>query len=579
MKPFRHIALLCAVLLLIGKMASAGPTPSQQPLYIYLTADISDHINLDMTEDRLRRILPMVERCRKAHPGADVTATVLFSGAVSQALADRNSQTHILDFVEDFVRRGVIEVGYDGSAEPTYVKRPLVELRNAHTGEERYEARAVVAEKFLTEARDPITGAPEPGKDGGLKKMQEVFGEAGYIAGLTLYGPDPMTRVIPEIGTDTETAQRLRRYNSTAILVGLTDENPLETFMYRPWAEVFSKEMSPVPATSPELYWQDHFLRFSESSGPSNEMLPASAGVDSFKTALAKIDRSRIRFVHVELGADRDYLTPKFSQGELYPPTRCAYNHPDQPKLPHEALRSAAEVDKAYANAEATLQWLTEVLLPGDSGVHFVSTAHLKKMVKPGTDFSVSVSALRTATQQMLVAWGDQPAPPKFMSVEDRYLSRAEMFQAMADALAGLDGSGKLPQSVRVVPVVAPIDVVRGKVDSGEVPASSVAHACASFAVRLHDQTATPIPHNVIPTWVTVEGIDVTPAQFLRLMAEALMAPSLEAKLQIKKEQTFSGRDELFFRSRIDRDLGGLWTRKPAQLEIVSTAQSAQARK
>jgi hypothetical protein len=579
MKLFREVGLLCAVLVLLLQVASADSSPKEQPLYISLTADISDHINLDMTEMRLRRILPMLERYRDSHPNENIRATVLFSGAVAEALVERNGQTHILDFVKDFIHRGVIEVGYDGSAEPTYAKRPLVDLRKAHTGEERYQERAIVAEEFLTEARDPLTGKAEPGKDGGLKRMQEVFGQADYIAGLTLYGADPMVKTIPELGTDTETVEQLRHHNADAVLAGLTQANPLETMRYRSWAQSFSMEMSPVPNASPELYWQDNFLRFSESSGADNQMLRASAGADACKSALSKLDRSRVRLVHIELGSDRDYLTGTYSHGEFYPPVRFAYNNPDHPKLPSEALQSPADVDKAYANEEATLRWLAEEFLPANSTVHFISATKLRRMAMPATNFNVSMSSLRSAINPMLAAWGDQPAPPKYLLVEDHYLSRAEMFQAMAGALARLDRSHKLPDSVHIGPIIGPLEVVKSQVTSGEVSASSVAHACAAFAEQLYDQTQATIPHNAIPTLITVEGINVTPAQFLRLMAEALTTTSPEAKLQVKNEQMFSGLDELFYKTRVQRDMGGLWTRKPALLEIGSVAQSAQAQK
>ena len=287
--------------------------------------------------------------------------------------------------------------------------------------------------------------------------MQAVFGDAVYITGLTLWGADPMVHVIPEVGTDTETIYALRRYNSKAVMAGLLDRGLVETSRYRDWASMFSEEMSPVPAASPELFWQDNVLRFSESTGGGNRMINASAGPDGFKAALSKMDRSRVRLVHVNLVPDRDYLTPLFSRGDFYPPVRYAYQHPDQPKLPKEALKPAADVEKAYANTDATLKWLTEELLAGDPGVHFLSTAQLKKMVKPDTDFNIRVDALRSATQRMLTAWADKPAPPKYLPVEDHYLSRAEMFQAMADALARRDNSRKFPKTVRVVPVVAPI--------------------------------------------------------------------------------------------------------------------------
>src|ERR1039458_6347212 len=98
------------------------PVPGpKQPVLIYLYADVADQVNLDITEDRLRRMLPMIERFQKAHPEAHVSATILFSGAVSQALYQRNAQTHIKDLILDYKKRGVIEVGYDGTDEPTYV--------------------------------------------------------------------------------------------------------------------------------------------------------------------------------------------------------------------------------------------------------------------------------------------------------------------------------------------------------------------------------------------------------------------------------------------------------------------------
>ena len=147
-----------------------------------------------MTEDRLRHILPEVERYRQSHPEAHISATILFSGAVSKSLQDRNGQTHIVDFVKDYIRRGVIEVGYDGTDEPTYDVRPMLKLSLLQSPQERWKQRQTVADEFLAEARDPLTGAPASGT-GGLKEMQEVFGKAAYIKGLELaletYRPTP----------------------------------------------------------------------------------------------------------------------------------------------------------------------------------------------------------------------------------------------------------------------------------------------------------------------------------------------------------------------------------------------------
>src|ERR1039458_1238540 len=75
---------------------------------------------------------------------SDLSATVLFSGAASQALSERNSQTHIVDFVRDYIRRGIVEAGYDGTDEPTYQHRPVLDFSNAQTAEERWLDRKSV---------------------------------------------------------------------------------------------------------------------------------------------------------------------------------------------------------------------------------------------------------------------------------------------------------------------------------------------------------------------------------------------------------------------------------------------------
>src|SRR5262249_35293405 len=137
------------------------------------------------------------------------------SGALSQALAARNSTTHIKDYLLDAVRRGVIEIGYDGTDEPTYSFRPYADLSKTKTAEERWQLRAATMEKFLTESRDPKSGMVEKGKSGGLKAMQEVFGEAVCITGLN-----------EEFGGDSEYLHQVRRYNTKAIMWGLPDPDP-----------------------------------------------------------------------------------------------------------------------------------------------------------------------------------------------------------------------------------------------------------------------------------------------------------------------------------------------------------------
>ncbi len=215
------------------------PVVPPQPVYIYLYSRITDQVNLDITEDRLRRLLPMIEKFRKQHPEAHVSATILFSGASSLALEKRNAETGIKDFILRYKKRGIIEIGYDGADEPTYTNRPMLpSTLNDQGSNERWLGRASEDEKFLTEGRNPLTGAPEPETAGGLKAMQEVFGQAAYITGVsvgmehpegathpTMPGAGAIPTVRPEIG-DWEVVPLLRRYNTEAILAGLPASNP-----------------------------------------------------------------------------------------------------------------------------------------------------------------------------------------------------------------------------------------------------------------------------------------------------------------------------------------------------------------
>ena len=372
MKRVTSLWVLLFVLLLEGMLPAQA---ARQPVFIYLYARMGDHVNIELTEDRIRRILPMLERYRKAHPDAHVSATILFSGAVSQALAGRNAQTGIKDLVLDYARRGVIELGYDGTDEPTYQRRPVPVFAGAKSPADRWLARGEAAEKFLTEGRDPLTGVPQPGATGGLKEMQEVFGEAVCITGVT-----------EDLGGDSEVVQHLGRYNNKAIMFGIPDPNPARSIPgYRGSAAEFGKEMSPIPDSSPELYWQDNVLRSSETSDSAIRVVYGYEGLDALKAVLSKVERSKVHIVHVELANERIYLQAPYTVSALSSPMKLAYDHPNQAKLPADALRSVDDMDAAYAKEDAIIKWLVDDFVPANPGARFVSSTDLQRMTPPGT--------------------------------------------------------------------------------------------------------------------------------------------------------------------------------------------------
>lgn len=590
------LPLIAAGVLAAGQ--TAAPDTNKEPIYLYLYSSVTDHVNLDITEDRLHRLLPMIEKYQKEHPTLHVSATVLFSGSVSQALQERNATTHIVDFVRSYIQKGVIEAGYDGSDEPTYATRPFVDITKTTTVQDRWMLRKANTEQFLTAGRDPLTGELRPGTKGGLEKMQEVFGEAACVTGLALpikFGPRPpgylvtaargpasvappepmvVNSALPEVGGDTEAVTNLRTINSKAIMFGMPDTNPARLPGFGMARNTFGQLISPEPDSPPELYWQDNVLRTSEASGDVARLIHAFAGPEAMKKEADKMPRNRVHILHVKLADEQDYVKADFVKGPG-PALRYAYDHPSSPNVPADMLLSKSEVDQAFAREEATLNWVTDNFLPAEPGSRFVSSTELARMVTPGDGFRVSMTAVQSALVDFMKTWGNNTFAPPIFQADGRYLSRAEMFQVLADALADFHRTGKLPESVEVARVYGPVRVLTGHGPNvGEVSVSELARICADIAPPLHDTSASAIPKNMVPIGIPVEGTMLNPAQFLKLMAQAVLDPNPETKLNIHMTYELTALGMLMPRSRPDMDNGFGWTIKPAQLTKLDVRAS-----
>ncbi len=550
----------------VVSVVGADKEPPKQPVYIYLFGRFSDFYNIKMTEGRIRDTVSLVEKYRREYPESRASATMLFSGALSQALAERNARTGIKDYLVDAARRGVIEIGYDGADEPTYWFRPHPELAKAKTPEERWRARSDAAEKFLTESRDPVTGAVQVGKSGGLKAMQEIFGEAVCLRGLT-----------PEFGGDSEYIWHLKRYNTKAILWGLPDPDPSYNIHgYRGSVWVFGKTMSPTPNESPELNWIDNRLRLSETSDAAVRLVSGREGPEGIKKVVEKLDRGHVRFVHVELGDVRMYLSQFYDKGELYPPLKVAYSHPNHPTLPEEAFADDKQHEEAAALQDALMKWLAKDFLPENAGSHFVSSTDVASMAPSILSQSVSVDRLQNSAKAMLAAWGNNTYLPDYLALGGQYLSMADTFEVLCDVLAEQHRKGSRPQSVRVHPVHGPLQMPPEHGPAiGEVSAAAVARVAAELADKLKDESGMDVPVNVIPIWVQIDGLRVTAGQFLRLMAESLVAPSPDAKIKVKMTYFFSSQGLGYPKTRLPIDQGGTWTFRPAPLKLVLMQQAA----
>jgi hypothetical protein len=553
---------------------------------------VTDQVNIALAEDQLRRLLPSLDKYKSGHPDAHVSATILFSGAASDALEKRNAETHIVDFVKSYIRHGVIEAGYDGSDEPTYINRPHLEYPDPSTPEQRWNIRHVAAEKFLSEARDPITGASIPGQAGGLKKMEDVFGDAEAMAGLTLYVPTknpfgsfppgtgkrrdplakapeplpkPATVMQPEVVGDSETAELLPHNTRRPVLFGVPDVNPFTLPGFRGSVRGFGKVISPLPTTAPEIYWQDNILRTAESSGDVIRLVHANQGLEPMKALVAKADRSKIHVVHVELASEQDFLQPDFRNASTYPPLRYAYDHPDSPQLPQTALLPKADVDTAFSREDEVLAWLTKDFFPSDAGSSFISNHELTRMVEAPTGFTVSIQGLRDAYAEYLKQAAQDTYLPPLFRAEGHYLSLADLFQVSADALAYLRANGKMPEYVKVIKMYGPVEMYGGHgASQGDVSLESITNACADIDSAFRDPSRSALPKNMVPSSEIVDGITVNSAQFIRLMGQAILDPTPGKKYSVQMTYMVTSAGQLIPKLRPGSDIGFVWTIKPA---------------
>jgi hypothetical protein len=590
----RNIGKL-AILSAAASLLSGGyldGAPGQQSAFIYLYAKVSDHVNIDMSESRLRHILPALEKYRQAHPDAHATATILFSGAISKALEDRNPQTHIVDYVKDYIRRDIIEAGYDGTDEPTYDVRPTLKFTSAQGPDDRWHYRQAIAERFLTEARDPLTGAPASGS-GGLKEMQSVFGTAAYLKGMDLaleayrpalryrgpsgtlgLPPPPGKEVRPrfgifrEVGGDTELLQVMRPLNTTALMFGVPSSNPAQLAGYREAITRFGELMSPAADTPPELYWQDYVLHLSEGAPPVRGV-KAVDGVEALKSILDKANRSTVQVIQVELDSVDNYLQPAFAKTAANAPLQYAYDHPQAPGLPTDQRLPAADTRTAWAKEDALLDWLASDFFRNNAGSRFISNQDLSKMAGAATGFSVSIPHLQTEVSTALQKYEHDTHIFDYLRVDDHYLSLAELFQVMTDALAQYRQTGKLPDSVKAAKVYGPYRLVTGHgPNEGEITAGELEQLCADIAPGLHDDTSTGVPKNSIRPLFKLNGMDINPAQMIRLMGLALANPAPETRLPVHMTYMLAEAGALVPKSRPAFDIGFVWTLKPALLAI-----------
>lgn len=548
---------------LLGICVLAGLATAQagqQPVYVLLYTHIDDHVHLDISGDRLQRTLALLEKYRVAAPDAHVSAVVQFSGAMAQAIEEGKLKSVPVIVVRAAAQRRTIEIGYRAADEPTHKSRGTLGFRGTKSAEEWWGGRSDAASRLLMGAKEPLTGVGLSGS-GGLQKTVEVFGTVSCVGE---WGR--------EVGADTEFVHQVRRLKLSPLGFGLPEPAPIRLLHgYRDAARTFGALMSPEPDSAPELFWQDGILRLSETSDRNVRVVHGYEGLEAFKKVVGELDRSKTHVLRVELSAQELYLQPEYAKGFLFPPVRFAYDHPDRPQLPPEALRTQKDIDEAYAREDALVGWLAGDFSRVNPGSRTVSASDLIEMASTGEALNLSRAELTAGAEDLLERWKADIVPPNYARAGNHYFSLADMFQLLATALSQMHRRDRLATTVAVRTVYGPDEMpAESGPNEGQVSIAAVARASALLSDRLNDQRWAVKPQNVVPAWVAVDGQRLNAAQFLRLMAQALIAPSPAGKLQVKMCNMFAPSGEMFPISGSRSDQGATWTLKPAVFQPVA---------
>ena len=533
---------------------------SQSPVYIQLFSRLDDHLNIEMYEETLERIIQIVEKHRAGHPQARISVLLQFTGAMSEAMSERNNANRLKDRLIELANRGLVEFGYDGTEEPTWRTRPRPNFRSAYGPVERWIARVEPAGWFLSDYKEIRKGIPDASRPGALKRTIQVFGRLTSISGFS-----------EELGGDPEFSHHIRTYAANAVLPGLPESStyPARDLNGYSGAVVeIGKLVSPAPDFASELFWQDDFLRLSDTSGQPVRIISAQEGPEALRTMVEKLDRSKIHIIRIQLGSAAIHLRPEFEKSLVSSTVRYAYDNPKPARLPADAFRPQNEIDAGYEREEAVIRLLEESYFPANPGSQFVSPGDLMKMASGKSGKSVSRQVLAKAADNLLTQWQESGNhPPSYAVADGEYFSLADMFQMLSTALGQLSRSGSAPDSVVLLPILGPIDMPETQGPSqGSIRVESLKKVCADLMQGWAPKEWTALPQNVVPGWITVEGLRLNSAQFLRLMAEVYVSKKPESEFKVRTCQMASIVGLTFPSSRLRADTGTVWTIKPARL-------------
>jgi len=572
----KPLSCLCAGLTVGASfLLAAQETEKPLPVYVYLFAHYEDHINLDLSEWRIKEVMRILSDAHRAHPDR-VAAVGEFYGADSKIFQQRNRESGIMDLICRCVGEGWYDVGYHGAHEPIYVTtRRATRNLMGKSWKEIYAA----SRSFYTAHRDLKTGEQDASRKGGVALMQDVFGPASVISGAA--GP-----------TDPPGMLALCDLTGCRVLFGFTDHGPaMFNKDYIPAVLEIRKLVSPTPETSPDVFWFMGCLITSSHPvtrdvGVISSVLPP----DQMTAKLQRLDRTRVAVPHMMYGAKFIYARAsptEYAYGgdrNLAPFRATRESRGDDFRLPAELLFPETERKQKMVNFGQNLDWLLTKYFPANAGSRCVGNRLLLDLTVPYAGGSISAAELDHTIAGLLRDWTERP--PNFTFTGTRYLTLAQTFKLLAAALKSHAEHGSWPVTLQTDMTYGPIgtwpEVVQGAEANADASAVITAASQIVFGPERQRGDAEP-PANCVPLNVTAGGQTMHAAQFLRLMAEtyqALRAGKSSGTLRVRPSNILPPLSPLWKRAhRVYEDTPAaysylqLWTVKPAQFrEAMGTS-------
>lgn len=553
----------------VSTFAEGQSTPL--PVYVYLFAHYEDHINVDLSEWRIKEVMSILGDAHRAHPNR-VAAVGEFYGADSEVFRQRNRESGIVDLIRQCTREGWYDVGYHAAHEPIYVTTQQA-VRDM-TGNGWHDIYAATRALY-TAHRDLKTGERDTSHQGGVALMQDVFGPATVLSGVAGPLDPPGTLALCDL-------------TGARVLFGFTDHGPaMFNVDYIPAVLEIRKAISPTPETSPDVFWFMGCLITSSHPvardiGVISSVLSQEQVTEKFR----RLDRTRVAVPHMMYGAKFIYARTsptEYAYGpidRIFPPRarELRQSQGDDLRLPAELLVPEAERQQKIENFRKNLDWVLTRHFPANPNSRFVGNRLLIDLTLPYAGEPFGPVEMDRAVAGLLRDWTERP--PNFTSMGARFLTLAQLFKLLANALTSHAQHGSLPPTFLTDVTYGPVGTWPEIVQCAEVAidAHSVVAAASqiTFGSDRHCGDPGP-PSNRVPLNVTAGGQTMHAAQFLRLMAEtyqALRAGKPPGTLRVRPSNILPPISPMW--KRAHRAYGEtpasysylqLWTVKPAQFK------------